>query len=136
MYKHNYNFQSSFIHGQTRKDLLSSTVYHFISYHGIYGCMDINRKHWVDSMEMIPWKSNAPWIPQKLSVESMETHRKRRKLMPLNFPLNVHCFVEVQVHGNGVRILNGSDSGIHGIPWKSHRREWFTKCTYYQMYFE
>ena len=82
----------------------------------------------------IPWKWSqiAPWIPQKLSVESMETYRKRTKLMPLNFPLNFHCFLEV--HGNGVRILLGSGSGIHGYPWKSQRRESFIKCMYYHMY--
>ena len=54
--------------------------------------------------------------------------------MPLNFPLNFHCFLEV--HGSGVRILHGSGSGIHGILWKSQRREWFSKCMHYQKYFE
>ena len=87
----------------------------------------------IESIRWIPWKWSpiAPWIPQKLSVESMETNRKRRKFMPLNFALNFHCFLEV--HGNGVQILHGSGSGIHGIPWISQRREWFM---YYQMYFE
>ena len=48
----------------------------------------------IDSIGWIPWKLSpiAPWIPQKLSVESMEIYRKRRQLIPLNFPLNVHCF--------------------------------------------
>ena len=90
----------------------------------------------IESIGWIPWKWSpmAPWIQQKLSVESMQTYWKRRKLMPLTFPLNFHCFLEV--HGNGVRILHGSGSGIHGIPWKSQRREWFSKCMYYQIYFE
>ena len=90
----------------------------------------------IESIGWIPWKWSpiAPWIPQNLSVESMETYRKRRKLMPLNCPLYFQCFLEV--HGNGVRILHGSGSGIHGIPWKSQRREWFSKCMHYKMYFE
>ena len=73
----------------------------------------------IESIGWIPWKWSpiAPWIPQKLSVESMETYRKHRKLMPLNIPLNFHCFLEV--HGDRVRILHGSGSVIHGIPWKS-----------------
>ena len=46
---------------------------------------------WPSMASMVAWTSIesigwiAPWIPQKLSVESMETYRKRRKLMPLNF---------------------------------------------------
>ena len=73
----------------------------------------------IESIGWIPWKWSpiAPWIPHKLSVESMETYRKRRKLIPLNYALNFHCFLEV--HGNGVQILHGSGSGIHGIPWIS-----------------
>ena len=90
----------------------------------------------IESIGWITWKWSpiAPWISQKLSVESMETYRKRSKLMPLNYALSFHCFLEV--HGNGVQILHGSGSGIHGIPWISQRREWFSKCMYYQMYFE
>ena len=82
----------------------------------------------IESIGWIPWKWSpiAPWMPQKLSVESMETYRKRRKFMSLNFALNFHCFLEV--HGNGVQKLHGSDSGIHGIPWISQRRDWFSKC--------
>ena len=48
----------------------------------------------MESIGRILWKWSpiAPWIPHKLSVEYMETNRKRRKLMPLNNPLNLHCF--------------------------------------------
>ena len=48
----------------------------------------------IESIGWIPWKWSpiAPWIPHKLSVESMEANRKRRKLMPLNFPLNFPSF--------------------------------------------
>ena len=60
----------------------------------------------IESIGWIPWSPIVPWIPQKLSVESMETYGKHRKLMPLNFPLNFHCCLEV--HGNGVRILHRS----------------------------
>ena len=84
----------------------------------------------IESIGWIPWKWSpiAPWMPQKLSVESMETYRKRRKFMSLNFALNFHCFLEV--HGNGVQILHGSGSGYlrDGIG--------SANAIYYQMYFE
>ena len=47
-----------------------------MAFHGIHGYMDINRKHWVDSMEMgVRWlhgfNSNYLWNPCKL-IESVE----------------------------------------------------------------
>ena len=42
----------------------------------------------IESIGWIPWKWSpiAPWIPQKLSVESMETYRNRRQFST-KFPL-------------------------------------------------
>ena len=64
-----------------------------IAFHDSHRCMDINRKH------LGGFHGNgspiAPWIPQKLSKEYMETVEyieSVEKFMPLNFPQNVHCF--------------------------------------------
>ena len=117
------HFPSSLYQFSTRSSSMASMEFCKIPPHPWHSMASMIAWTSIESIGWIAWKWSpiAPWIPQKLSVESMETHRKRRKLMPLNFPLNVHCFLEV--HGNGVGILHGSGSGIHGIPWKYQRRD-------------
>ena len=62
-----------------------------IKFHGNFTSSMASMVAWT-SMEIIgrilwTWSPIAPWIPHKLSVEYMETNRKRRTLMPLNYPL-------------------------------------------------